>query len=199
MEPVGVAQRCQYRRRLPISIVAAGGGLRYYRPGPRRKAAPACNRRTALVCSPVGRSSMLCFPDLEWYRGRAVGLHEQRRQEIHHWRAPGALSATCPYLPMKNSLSLVVSLVALLAVMSGCNTLRIGDRSVGSFPQNTLVIRNRTSYTLDVWRNGVVWEHPETRKGLTYQIPVEVGPRAGTCALQRCAPRARTHPARPVC
>jgi hypothetical protein len=89
----------------------------------------------------------------------------------------GPRIATNEPLLMKKSLLLVVSLVAVVAVMSGCNTVSKQDSSVGHLPKNTIVIRNRTAYTLMVLRDGIEWRRAEVKDGRTYQLPVEVMPR----------------------
>ena len=72
--------------------------------------------------------------------------------------------------------SVLVSSAAVLALLSGCSTVKTGHSSVSHLPNNTLVIRNRTACTLTVLRNGVVLKHPETQDGRAYQWPVEVPP-----------------------
>ena len=78
-------------------------------------------------------------------------------------------------LQMRSSL-LVVSLAALLALMSGCSTVKTGDSFVSDLPKNTIVVRNGTKYTLTVLRNGVVWKRPDGQGRKVYQLPLEVMP-----------------------
>jgi hypothetical protein len=68
-------------------------------------------------------------------------------------------------------------LAALLALMTGCSTVRTEDSTVGHLAKNTIVIRNHTQYTLTVFRNGVVWIIPRKQGRDVYQMPGEVMPR----------------------
>lgn len=88
---------------------------------------------------------------------------------------------------MKSSLLLVlVSLAALLALASGCSTVKTGNAVfIASLPVNTLVIRNNTPYKIEVLRNGVPWE--DHRHGVkAHHPPVLVMPHQ-TLTLYNCA------------
>lgn len=78
-------------------------------------------------------------------------------------------------MKMKSSLLLVL-FAALLALASGCSTVKTVDVVNGCFPKNTLVIRNYTPYNLMVYRNGVPWTHERYWHGKMYYPPTVVGP-----------------------
>jgi len=64
--------------------------------------------------------------------------------------------------------ALLVSVLALLA-LTGCSTVGPGDSAVKKLPENTIVIRNHTPYTLRVFRNGVPWNCANVQKGQVYR------------------------------
>jgi len=72
---------------------------------------------------------------------------------------------------------LLASLVALLALICGCSTVSSNGTAISHFPKNTIVIRNRTPYTLKVLRNGTAWKSVKWHNGQAYHLPLRVMPR----------------------
>lgn len=88
---------------------------------------------------------------------------------------------------MKMKSSLLVSFAALLALVNGCSTVGSGDAAfLASLPSNTLVIRNKTPYRIEVFRNGSPWESHGRKDNKTYHFPTLVMPHQ-TLTLYNCA------------